>query len=165
MTAEAGLAALWLAAALSLLGLFLSVLHVRGKLEADQSVRGLAIVQGLLCLFAFAMLLFRLALAFAMLALAFMLLLAVSAQALNPRATAAASIIPGSLYCIREPTSGLLFSPKNVRTNQNVPPREAFEPDERDIGASLGNHWKLRQALGQIDCQIGDFRWSLILWE
>jgi cytochrome c-type biogenesis protein CcmF len=57
MTAEAGLAALWLAAALSLLGLFLSVLHVRGKLEADQSVRGLAIVQGLLCLFAFAMLL------------------------------------------------------------------------------------------------------------
>jgi cytochrome c-type biogenesis protein CcmF len=57
MIAEAGLAALWLAAALSLLGLFLSVLHVRGKLEADQSVRGLAIVQGLLCLFAFAMLL------------------------------------------------------------------------------------------------------------
>src|SRR5919112_463844 len=57
MIAEAGLAALWLAAALSLLGLFFSVLHVRGKLEADQSVRGLAIVQGLLCLFAFAMLL------------------------------------------------------------------------------------------------------------
>ena len=57
MTAEAGLAALWLAAALSLLGLFISVLHVRGKLEADQTVRGLAIVQGLLCLFAFAMLL------------------------------------------------------------------------------------------------------------
>jgi cytochrome c-type biogenesis protein CcmF len=57
MTAEAGLAALWLAAALSLLGLFVSVLHVRGKLEADLTVRGLAIVQGLLCLFAFAMLL------------------------------------------------------------------------------------------------------------
>ena len=57
MIAEAGLAALWLAAALSLLGLFLSILHVRGKLEADRTVRGLAIVQGLLCLFAFAMLL------------------------------------------------------------------------------------------------------------
>ncbi|NUT01563.1 MAG: heme lyase CcmF/NrfE family subunit [Sphingomonas sp.] len=57
MTAEAGLAALWLAAALSLLGLFLSILHVRGKLEADRSVRALAIVQGFLCLFAFAMLL------------------------------------------------------------------------------------------------------------
>ena len=57
MIAEAGLAALWLAAALSLLGLFLSFLHVRGKLEADRTVRALAIVQGLLCLFAFAMLL------------------------------------------------------------------------------------------------------------
>ena len=57
MIAEAGLAALWLAAALSLLGLLLSVLHVRGKLEADTTVRALAIVQGLLCLFAFAMLL------------------------------------------------------------------------------------------------------------
>ena len=57
MTAEAGLAALWLAAALSLLGLFLSILHVREKLEADRTIRGLAIVQGLLCLFAFAMLL------------------------------------------------------------------------------------------------------------
>ena len=58
MIAEAGLAALWLAAALSLLGLFLSVLHVRGKLDADRPVRALAIVQGLLCLIAFAMLLF-----------------------------------------------------------------------------------------------------------
>jgi len=57
MIAEAGLAALWLAAALSLLGLFLSVLHVRGKLDADRVVRALAIVQGVLCLFAFAMLL------------------------------------------------------------------------------------------------------------
>ena len=57
MIPEAGLAALWLAAALSLLGLFLSVLHVRGKMEADRPVRALAIVQGLLCLFAFAMLL------------------------------------------------------------------------------------------------------------
>ncbi len=57
MIAEAGLAALWLAAALSLLGLFLSIAHVRGKLEADRTVRALAIVQGLLCLFAFAMLL------------------------------------------------------------------------------------------------------------
>ncbi len=57
MIAEAGLAALWLAAALSLLGLFLSIAHVRGTLEADKAVRALAIVQGLLCLFAFAMLL------------------------------------------------------------------------------------------------------------
>ena len=57
MIAEAGLAALWLAAALSLLGLFLSVTHLRGKLDADRSVRALAMVQGLLCLFAFAMLL------------------------------------------------------------------------------------------------------------
>jgi cytochrome c-type biogenesis protein CcmF len=57
MIAEAGLAALWLAAALSLLGLFVSVLHVRGKLDADRLVRALAIVQGLLCLIAFVMLL------------------------------------------------------------------------------------------------------------
>ena len=57
MIAESGLAALWLAAALSLLGLFLSVVHVRGKLDADRAVRSLAIVQGVLCLFAFAMLL------------------------------------------------------------------------------------------------------------
>ena len=57
MIAEAGLGALWLAAALSLLGLLLSVLHVRGTLEADWAVRGLAIVQGLLCFFAFIMLL------------------------------------------------------------------------------------------------------------
>jgi cytochrome c-type biogenesis protein CcmF len=57
MIAEAGLAALWLAAALSLLGLFLSVIHVRGKLDANRAVRSLAIVQGVLCLFAFAMLL------------------------------------------------------------------------------------------------------------
>jgi cytochrome c-type biogenesis protein CcmF len=57
MIAEAGLAALWLAAALSLLGLLLSVLHVRGKVEADGTVRALAVVQGLLCFFAFVMLL------------------------------------------------------------------------------------------------------------
>ena len=57
MTAEAGLAALWLAAALSLLGLVLSVLHYRGTLDADRSVRAVAIVHGALCLFAFAMLL------------------------------------------------------------------------------------------------------------
>jgi cytochrome c-type biogenesis protein CcmF len=56
MIPEAGLAAIWLAAALSLLGLFLSIAHVRGKLEADRPVRALAMVQGLLCLFAFAML-------------------------------------------------------------------------------------------------------------
>ena len=57
MIPEAGLAALWLAAALSLLGLFLSIVHVRGKLDAERPVRALAVVQGLLCLFAFAMLL------------------------------------------------------------------------------------------------------------
>ena len=57
MTAEAGLAALWLAAALSLLGLFLSVLHIRQQIDGDRPVRALAVVQGLLCLFAFAMLL------------------------------------------------------------------------------------------------------------
>ena len=57
MIPEAGLAALWLAAALSLLGLFLSVVHVRGKLDADRAVRSLAIVQGALCLLAFGMLL------------------------------------------------------------------------------------------------------------
>jgi cytochrome c-type biogenesis protein CcmF len=55
--AEAGLAALWLAAALSLLGLSFSVAHVRGKLDADRTVRAIALVQGLLCLFAFLMLL------------------------------------------------------------------------------------------------------------
>ena len=33
MIPEAGLAAIWLAAALSLLGLFLSFAHVRGKLD------------------------------------------------------------------------------------------------------------------------------------
>jgi len=55
--AEAGLAALWLAAALSLLGLLLSILDVRGRLDAARAVRALAIVQGLLCLAAFAMLL------------------------------------------------------------------------------------------------------------
>ncbi len=53
MIPEAGLAALWLAAALSLLGLFLSIAHVRGKVDAERTVRALAIVQGLLCLFAF----------------------------------------------------------------------------------------------------------------
>ena len=56
MIPEAGLAAIWLAAALSLLGLFLSFAHVRGKLDADRPVRAFAIVQGLLCLLAFAML-------------------------------------------------------------------------------------------------------------
>jgi len=56
MIPEAGLAAIWLAAALSLLGLFLSAAHVRGKLEADRPVRALAMVHGLLCLIAFAML-------------------------------------------------------------------------------------------------------------
>ncbi|WP_395623548.1 heme lyase CcmF/NrfE family subunit [Sphingomonas daechungensis] len=57
MIPEAGLAALWLAASLSVLGLLLSALHVRGTIDADRPVRGLAVVQGLLCLFAFVMLL------------------------------------------------------------------------------------------------------------
>ena len=57
MIPETGLVALCLAAALSLLGLFLSVVHVRGKFDAEGPVRALAIVQGALCLFAFVMLL------------------------------------------------------------------------------------------------------------
>ena len=57
MTAELGLAALWIAAGLSLLGLTLSVAHFRGALEAGRAVRAAAIVHGLFCLVAFAMLL------------------------------------------------------------------------------------------------------------
>ena len=57
MIAEAGLAALWLAAALSLLQLLLTVAHLRDWSDAGQAIRGGAIVQGALALIAFAMLL------------------------------------------------------------------------------------------------------------
>ena len=57
MIAEAGLAALWLAAALSLLQLLLTVGELRGWYQGAQSIRGVAVVQGLLALVAFAMLL------------------------------------------------------------------------------------------------------------
>ena len=57
MIAEAGLAALWLAAALSLLQLLLTVGHLRGGFEGARAIRAVAIVQGGLTLIAFAMLL------------------------------------------------------------------------------------------------------------
>jgi cytochrome c-type biogenesis protein CcmF len=57
MIAEAGLAALWLAAALSLFQLLLTVGHLRGWLEGARAIRFVAIVQGGLTLAAFAMLL------------------------------------------------------------------------------------------------------------
>jgi len=61
MIAEAGLAALWLAAALSLLQLLLTVGHLRAlfdseRFDAARAIRGVAIVQGALTLTAFAML-------------------------------------------------------------------------------------------------------------
>ena len=48
MIAEAGLAALWLAAALAFLQLILSVLDVRGAFAAARTIRSVAIVQGAL---------------------------------------------------------------------------------------------------------------------
>src|SRR5687767_9049106 len=56
MIAEAGLAALWLAAALSLLQLLLTVGELRGWYDGARSIRGVAIVQGVLALIAVAML-------------------------------------------------------------------------------------------------------------
>src|SRR5688500_12926479 len=56
MIAEAGLAALWLAATLSLLQLLLSVGDLRGWFETGRSIRSVAMVQGALALVAFAML-------------------------------------------------------------------------------------------------------------
>ncbi|MEO8176718.1 MAG: heme lyase CcmF/NrfE family subunit [Sphingomicrobium sp.] len=56
MIAEAGLAALWLAAALSLLQILLSVGHLRAWFDGDRPIRSVAIVQGALTLIAFAML-------------------------------------------------------------------------------------------------------------
>jgi cytochrome c-type biogenesis protein CcmF len=55
--AEAGLAALWLAAALSLLQLLLTVGHLRSWFEGARAIRSVAIVQGVLTLIAMAMLL------------------------------------------------------------------------------------------------------------
>src|SRR5687768_15917384 len=56
MIAEAGLAALWLAAALSLLQLLLTVGELRGWYDGARSIRGVAIVQGALTLIAMTML-------------------------------------------------------------------------------------------------------------
>jgi cytochrome c-type biogenesis protein CcmF len=56
MIAEAGLAALWLAAALALAQLLFAVGEVRGWQQWSGAVRGLAVLQGLLTLFSFLML-------------------------------------------------------------------------------------------------------------
>src|SRR5579859_524722 len=57
MIAETGLAALWLAAGLAALQFVLMVLALRSGVEVGRAVRGVAVVQGLLTLIAFAMLL------------------------------------------------------------------------------------------------------------
>ncbi|WP_310467936.1 heme lyase CcmF/NrfE family subunit [Sphingomonas sp.] len=57
MIAEAGLAALWLAAALSLLQLVLMIAELRGVVAAARTIRAVAVVQGVLALTAMAMLL------------------------------------------------------------------------------------------------------------
>jgi cytochrome c-type biogenesis protein CcmF len=57
MIAEAGLAALWLAAALSALQFGLMIAELRGMVEVGRAMRAIAIVQGALTLVAFAMLL------------------------------------------------------------------------------------------------------------
>ncbi len=56
MIAEAGLAALWLAAALALLQLGLGTLALRGHAELGPAVRPVAVVQGVLVALAFALL-------------------------------------------------------------------------------------------------------------
>src|SRR5689334_11617811 len=56
MIAEAGLAALWLAAALSLAQLLFAVVDRRGPGDWAGAVRAVVVVQGLLTLFAFLML-------------------------------------------------------------------------------------------------------------
>jgi len=56
MIAEAGLAALWLAAGLAALQFVLMVLSLRSKIEVARAMRGVAVVQGVLTLAAFAML-------------------------------------------------------------------------------------------------------------
>ena len=57
MIAEAGLAALWLAAGLAALQFVLMVLSLRIQFDGARSMRSIAVVQGLLTLVAFAMLL------------------------------------------------------------------------------------------------------------
>ena len=57
MIAEAGLAALWLAAGLAALQFVLMILSLRSDFEGGQAMRSIAVVQGVLTLIAFAMLL------------------------------------------------------------------------------------------------------------
>jgi cytochrome c-type biogenesis protein CcmF len=57
MIAEAGLAALWLAAGLAAYQLLLMIVAVRSRIDVSRAMRGVAAVQGLLALVAFAMLL------------------------------------------------------------------------------------------------------------
>jgi cytochrome c-type biogenesis protein CcmF len=57
MIAEAGLAALWLAAALAAYQFLLTILALRTDMEVTRAMRGIAVAQGLLTLVAFAMLL------------------------------------------------------------------------------------------------------------
>jgi cytochrome c-type biogenesis protein CcmF len=57
MIAEAGLAALWLAAGLAAFQFVLMILALRSRLEIARPMRGVAVVQGMLTLVAFAMLL------------------------------------------------------------------------------------------------------------
>ena len=55
MIAEAGLAALWLAAGLAGLQLLLTVMALRSPVEVGRTIRSVAVVQGTLTLIAFAM--------------------------------------------------------------------------------------------------------------
>jgi cytochrome c-type biogenesis protein CcmF len=57
MIAEAGLAALWLAAALAAYQFLLTILALRTNVDVTRAMRGIAVVQGLLTLLAFATLL------------------------------------------------------------------------------------------------------------
>ena len=57
MIAEAGLAALWLAAGLAAFQLLLMILALRGGADVSRAMRSIAVVQGMLTLIAFAMLL------------------------------------------------------------------------------------------------------------
>ena len=56
MIAETGLAAMWLAAGLSLLAPLLALVHLRSQTEAARAIRGVAVLHGLLTLLAFLML-------------------------------------------------------------------------------------------------------------
>src|SRR5262249_56404216 len=57
MIAEAGRAAMWVAAGLAALQFLLMILELRGLAEAGRAMRSVAVVQGVLTLIAFAMLL------------------------------------------------------------------------------------------------------------